>query len=217
MLDWFTTIPGILVLCGVVLLVVAVVLFIMGNKSEKGEKKVENLVADNNNSQDAVQPLTTEEVNTVSAAPLGDSMISSVDTLDVEEDNQTAPVYDFSAPAEESAPVISEPEVTVSDTNKDLDSILGINPVTEPAEEVAASEPVVEAPVADEPFIMPAEPVVEPTIETPVEAPVTEEVAIETPAEVQVEEVPTVEPVSTVTFEMPTVSLPEVEVNKEEQ
>ena len=44
MFDWFLTLPGILVICGVVLLLIAVVLFIKGNKNgnkEVVEEKVE--------------------------------------------------------------------------------------------------------------------------------------------------------------------------------
>ena len=35
MLEWFTTIPGVLVICGVVLLIIAIVLFVMGSKKGK--------------------------------------------------------------------------------------------------------------------------------------------------------------------------------------
>ena len=41
MLDWFTTIPGILISAGVILLIISVVLFITGNKQDKKEAKVE--------------------------------------------------------------------------------------------------------------------------------------------------------------------------------
>ena len=40
MLDWIMTIPGILISCGVVLLILAVILFILGNK--KGKVKTDN-------------------------------------------------------------------------------------------------------------------------------------------------------------------------------
>lgn len=39
MMDWFTTIPGILIICGVLLLIIAIVLFIVGSKKEKKDKK----------------------------------------------------------------------------------------------------------------------------------------------------------------------------------
>ena len=40
MLDWFTTIPGMLIICGVVLLVIAVVLFVVGAKQDAPKKEV---------------------------------------------------------------------------------------------------------------------------------------------------------------------------------
>lgn len=43
MLDWFTTIPGILILCGVVLLIIAIVLFAVGAKKTKKEEKTSNI------------------------------------------------------------------------------------------------------------------------------------------------------------------------------
>ena len=39
MLDWFTTIPGILIICGALLLVIAIILFIVGSKKDKKEAK----------------------------------------------------------------------------------------------------------------------------------------------------------------------------------
>lgn len=41
-LDWFITVPGIMITLGVVLLIIALVLFILGSKKAKTEKKVEN-------------------------------------------------------------------------------------------------------------------------------------------------------------------------------
>lgn len=53
-LDWFTTIPGILITLGVVLLIIAVILFVTGNKKDnKGNSVVNNQVAANN--QESVQ------------------------------------------------------------------------------------------------------------------------------------------------------------------
>ena len=57
MFDWFTTIPGILIISGVVLLLIAIILFIAGNK--KGEK--ETKVVDKEEAHE-VEPVVTEEV-----------------------------------------------------------------------------------------------------------------------------------------------------------
>ena len=47
MLEWFTTIPGILIICGVILLVIAVILFVVGAKKNKNEVASDNSVMEN--------------------------------------------------------------------------------------------------------------------------------------------------------------------------
>ena len=72
MLDWLTTLPGILIICGVILLLIAVILFILGNKkSKKGPvnsgENIENTsteVTTNSVESVPVTPAVTEEVNT---------------------------------------------------------------------------------------------------------------------------------------------------------
>ena len=64
MLDWLTTIPGILIACGVILLLIAIVLFIIGNKKEKRT----NSLAMNTGVMN--QPLVNDEVLTKEEAPM---------------------------------------------------------------------------------------------------------------------------------------------------
>ncbi len=66
MLDWFTTIPGILIVCGVILLVIAIILFILDNKKSKTEKvndsNLSNLDNNNNSVDNSTQLNTTVDV-----------------------------------------------------------------------------------------------------------------------------------------------------------
>ena len=164
MLQWFTTIPGLLVICGIVLLIAAAVLFVMGNKDKKVAKP-ENLVVDNNNmtaantvgvvSNDgaAMQPLTTNEVVAISTAPMGDDMITSAPggVIDFTPNNgvdvsEVTSEYDFSLEEDNLNPTSSydfslgatEPEVTVLPT---------------PEANVETNEPTVEAPSIEMPAI----------------------------------------------------------------
>lgn len=59
MLDWFTTIPGLLIACGVIILIIAIVLFVLGAKKTKKEvASVNNGNTNvNNNINPTVQPL----------------------------------------------------------------------------------------------------------------------------------------------------------------
>lgn len=76
MLDWFTTIPGILIICGVILLVIAIILFILGAKNSK--KEVASTV-DTNVSPVVNEPASSEVIQT---APIAEeTVISSVDTV----------------------------------------------------------------------------------------------------------------------------------------
>ena len=72
-LDWFTTIPGILVSLGVVLLIVALVLFILGSKKTKKEVKVES-------NADLVKPVDEAVVANQEVTPVEDVNVSTVET-----------------------------------------------------------------------------------------------------------------------------------------
>ncbi len=120
MLDWITTIPGILITCGVILLLIAIVLFILGNKKDK---RTSNLAM---NTGVMNQPLINDEVVTKEQAPMiidepkeinmggvnpanpaiADFTLSKTETT-VEEKPAVEPVntFNFTAPAVEAAPV----------------------------------------------------------------------------------------------------------------
>ena len=59
MLEWFTTIPGILVICGVILLVIAIILFAVSAKKDKKENMVNEQVSNN------IEPVVETPVSTV--------------------------------------------------------------------------------------------------------------------------------------------------------
>ena len=102
MLDWFTTIPGILITCGVILLFIAIVLFILGNK--KGNK-ASNLAM---NTGVMNQPLINDEVVTKDQASL---IIDQPKTDSFEGVNPNNPsVIDFTPSSTvETAPIENAP------------------------------------------------------------------------------------------------------------
>ena len=134
MLDWFTTIPGILITCGVILLFVAVVLFILGNKKEKNTS---NLAM---NTGVMNQPLINDEVMTKDTPSM---IIDETNEAKIEGVNPINPaVIDFTPTAEAvQAPVIEEAPV-VQNTNTYDFSVPTIEPVVE-TNEVPTVEPTV--------------------------------------------------------------------------
>lgn len=82
MLDWFTTIPGILIICGVILLVIAIILFVVGNKKGKNEMTSVTMEAPANNSMPTV--------DTASVTP--DVVAPVVDNTSVNIENSAASV-----------------------------------------------------------------------------------------------------------------------------
>lgn len=96
MLDWFMTIPGILIICGVILLIIAVVLFVLGSKKDK--KAVVNTV-----SEVANGVANNEEVTPI--AP-----VETVDSMNVEVASNEVSASEVEVTPEPI--VISEPEVS---------------------------------------------------------------------------------------------------------
>ena len=164
MLDWFTTIPGILILCGVVLLIIAIILFILGNKKSKKEVTVSNesLVKENTIAENTEVKLETPEVASV-------------------QESVVEPVVE--APVQEPAIEIQEPVVTPT-----VEPVQEVTPAVEPvAEANSVSEQTVVLPTVEEPkpFEIPvvapieipsaeATPAVEPVVEAPVQQPTIE-------------------------------------------
>ena len=213
MLEWFTTIPGVLVICGVVLLILAVILFILGNKKGK-VKEVKPATTDT-----PTESVSTETVSTVTEEPVAPVVEETpaveenaqvidftpasepvVETPAVEEPTpvEVAPVVEEAPAVEEPTPAVdntidfSIPEPTVEETPV---TIYGGN---SPLENTQVEMSTVEAtPYGGAPEVNVVEPVAQP------EAP-----TLEMP-EVKVEEIqpePTIEPTIPVA---PTVEIPE--------
>ena len=180
MLDWFTTIPGLLITCGVILLIIALVLFILGNK--KG--KVTSNIAMNTGM--ANQPLGNDQVTTVEPTPvvvdtpaensiIEESTVSEPTVIDQESTSEVADdskAFDFSIPSV--TPVeeikvdeikVEEPEVTIYGGNNPLENTQVITETSHEPYGGAAEEPVVDA--------IPASSI--PTIDIPTMETVTEE------------------------------------------
>ena len=198
MLDWIMTIPGLLITSGVVLLILAIILFIIGNKKGKTAKVVET-------TSDAPAPeaISTDTIST-------DSEPVVEETAPVVENNEVTPangVINFTpeveTPVEETAPVVEEASEPVVEETPAID--------TTPVE---ASAPAVEMPVVEEtaPAVEPVaeEPAVtiyggnDPLENTQTVAPVTEAVPYGGAPEVNVVETPAVEE-SAPAVEMPVV------------
>lgn len=135
MLDWITTIPGILIICGVILLVIAIILFIVGaKKSKKEEVSVSNQTIENN--IPAVENVESS-INVTPVAPVTPTIVEPVvpnvnATVQVEEVKTDIPVTEpihieepvpvvnnmlnvevptYTNPVETSEPVVNIPEV----------------------------------------------------------------------------------------------------------
>lgn len=127
MLDWFTTIPGILVICGVILLVIAIILFIAGNKKAKKEEMVQtNPVTESANTMNT-------EVNTTADTNIGEVNVQEVSP--VMEQASTIPTESVSLENNEL------PKMKV-ETNNDVSPIQIEEPVQIPSEEIHIEEPV---------------------------------------------------------------------------
>lgn len=127
MLDWFTTIPGILVICGVILLVIAIILFIAGNKKAKKEEMVQtNPVTESANTMNT-------EVNTTADTNIGEVNVQEVSP--VMEQASTIPTESVSLENNEL------PKMKV-ESNNDVSPIQIEEPVQIPNEEIHIEEPV---------------------------------------------------------------------------
>lgn len=127
MLDWFTTIPGILVICGVILLVIAIILFIAGNKKAKKEEMVQtNPVTESANTMNT-------EVNTTADTNIGEVNVQEVSP--VMEQASTIPTESVSLENNEL------PKMEV-ESNNDVSPIQIEEPVQIPSEKIHIEEPV---------------------------------------------------------------------------
>ena len=71
MLDWFTTIPGLLIIFGIILLVIAIVLFILGAKKSKNEAiPTANTVVNNTSTIVNPEPVMNTVANDMNVSPV---------------------------------------------------------------------------------------------------------------------------------------------------
>lgn len=153
MLDWFTTIPGILIICGVLLLVIAIILFIVGSKKDKKEAKqmADVNTTDGSSAVNNVNnTVTNVSENSISISPVEPVVDSTISTPTV--DNTV------STPVASTVPTTPAPEVT-PEVNALEQTVIDI-----PAPEVIPA--VNEMPVKDE-----AIQITEPVVDTKEEAP----------------------------------------------
>lgn len=140
-LNFVTSLPGILIVCGVVLLIIAMILFIVGNKKSKSEVKVE---ANTNVDVDTDVNINNESTPVVEEAK---------EVVPVEEVKVEEPVVEPTPVVEETAPV----KPVISET-----------PIFEPKVEEPTPEITITAPVEENnsieipsaiPAVQPEEPV----------------------------------------------------------
>lgn len=82
MLDWFTTIPGILIICGVILLVIAIILFIIGAKKSKKEASVNTTQPVENNISEVVTEEPKVEVTETQPQPVVEEPVTPTSNID---------------------------------------------------------------------------------------------------------------------------------------
>ena len=138
MLEWFTTIPGILVICGVILLVIAIILFIVSAKKDK--KQTTTMEPVNNNIESVGDMQTTPTVEPVqeTVTPVIEPIVSDV-TADVNQPTMninTESVVNVNQPAVEDSinaegVVISNEEMVVPQ------EVVDFKPATEPVNMVS--------------------------------------------------------------------------------
>lgn len=135
MLDWFTTIPGILILCGVLLLVIAIILFILGAKKSK---KLGNVGVDTNAN-------TTTNLDSSNVVSNENGVINDLSSMNVISDNNVITNNSVSDNGVQSNVNTVEPVVNpVNDTN------ITISPVMEDANTVITNDvPAFEMPKMD--------------------------------------------------------------------
>ena len=83
MIEWLTTIPGILILCGILLLIIAIILFVVGAKKSKSEVVTNtNSVVDNGmNTMNSNLNAFNNQFNVPNVAPvINEPVVSDVVT-----------------------------------------------------------------------------------------------------------------------------------------
>ena len=181
MLDWFTTIPGILIICGVILLLIAIILFVVGSRKTKKSDSASISVSNaevtplgiNNTVMDTAAPnMDNTVMNTVATPNVDNTVMNTVATSNVDNtvmDTVAAPSVDTAVMNTVAAPSVDNTVMnTVATPNVDnVSSVIGDNfvaattlgdtiQVQEPQQELFASnfidsEPIIENSVVDMP------------------------------------------------------------------
>lgn len=177
-LSWFKTVPGLLITCGVVLLIIALIIFIVTSKNNKNAKKEaqdNNPKGEDTTPKDNVQPVSDGvSSETVAAVNTDAGANTSVETPIEVETVSSAPVVE-DTPAI-SSPVVNNPTVDAYQAMANNAAILNDNYVQEPVAPVSQSvEPIEVAPEVTpvmNSVTAPATPVeVAPILDTPVVQP----------------------------------------------
>jgi len=194
-INFFTTIPGILIVCGVILLVIALIIFVVSSSKNKKPKKEESQVKNDSNTSNSINPslatsdvnVGTDTVNVVSSGvsdngsnvtPIDTNSVNQVGNLPVppvvdSNVNMNIPIISASNPALDSPEV---PSVAATEVDTGTISPVSIEPVVEPVINQAPEVvPVVPSPVIDDviPAVQPVENInTVDTISTDVIAPV---------------------------------------------
>lgn len=201
MLDWIMTIPGLLITSGVVLLILAIILFIIGNKKGKAAKVVENT-----NDVPAPEAISTDTISTVTEPVVEEPIANETET--VSEATPANGVINFTpeveTPVEEAAPVVEEaPAVEIPAAQESAP----VEEVTQPAEEPEFDFSISETPAEETPVTIYGGN--DPLENTQAVNVVEEHVPYGGAPEVNVVETPAVE--ETPVVAQPTIEIPEVQ------
>lgn len=143
-LEWFKTLPGILITGGVILLLIALIIFIISNK--KSEKNATNDVATNTTAQEV--PVVNNDVQVPTSAQ------ATVETVPIENSMPTNSVATMDFGANVNNTVAAEPinNVVVNNTSEIPVTAMPVNNVQNITNDVNSIQtPVVQEPIVVEP------------------------------------------------------------------
>lgn len=134
MLDWFTTIPVILIICGIILLVIAIILFIVGSK--KGKKELKQMVDFSANSSTVDNSVSAIAGNNLSISPVETVVENNPSISTIENVTTTPSTMDFNV-SEQPVINIPEPEVVSTIDEKPVETIVPqvVEPIVETNEQ----------------------------------------------------------------------------------
>jgi len=149
MIDWLTTIPGILITCGAILLIISIILFIAGAKKSKKEERVNTNIETNANfskvsNEEAVVDIKPIDINTSVNNNIENTTSNNVNNNIVTDTNNVNETI--------SSNIIQEPVINVVPTQEEV-----VNPI--PVENTVVEPINMEIPtIQEEPKVIPTEP-----------------------------------------------------------